>query len=151
MYAILLADHSVRDVDVFRVVKMLLIHDIVEIDAGDMPIHGTQRQDQAQLERAAAERIFGLLPSPQADELRALWEEFEAAETFDAQFAKALDRLQPLLVNVWAGGGTWTENAVSYEQVLQRYGPTIKRGAPDLWTLACGLVTQHFGRSTGTK
>ena len=64
---------------------------------------------------------------------------------------RSLDRLQPLLVNVWAGGGTWTENAVSYEQVLQRYGPTIKRGAPNLWTLACCLVTQHFGRSTGTK
>jgi putative hydrolase of HD superfamily len=148
MYAWLLADYAAPGVDVSRVMKMLLIHDIVEVDAGDSPIHGAFDAAQAEKEQRAARRLFGLLPANQCDELIDLWREFEAAQSSDAQFAKALDRFQPLLVNICTGGGTWVDGGVSYEQVLQRYGPTIGRGAPALWELAKEWVAAHFKRST---
>jgi putative hydrolase of HD superfamily len=145
MYALLLNEYASGPVDTNRVMRMLLLHDIVEIDVGDFPIHGgSSSQLQAEQEARAAARLFGLLPQPQGRELLALWQEFERAETEDAKFAKALDRFQPLLVNVFTGGGTWTENGVSLEQVLSRYGPVIKRGAPLLWTVCEQLVKQHF-------
>ena len=149
MYAWLLADYAAADVDVSRVVKMLLIHDIVEVDAGDSPIHGVPDAQQAEKEQRAARRLFGLLPANQCDELIDLWREFEAERSNDAQFAKALDRFQPLLVNIFTAGGTWVDNGVSYEQVLQRYGPTIERGAPALWALAKDWVALHFKREDG--
>jgi putative hydrolase of HD superfamily len=154
MFALVLAEHA-EDVDVLHVVKLLLVHDIVEIDAGDAPIHGVG-QDKAlleQAERQAAERIFGLLPSRQGQELLTLWLEFEAAETPAARFAKAVDRLQPLLLNTLTQGGTWTENDVSEQQVNERYGPAIERGLPALWQEAAKLVRQHFaerGASTSS-
>jgi putative hydrolase of HD superfamily len=130
---------------VLRVIKMLLIHDIVEIDAGDMPLHeATDPAGQAQRERAAAERIFGLLPAGLTTELRALWFEFEAGETGDAQFAKALDRFQPVLHNAATGGGTGVESSVSLEQVKSRCGPPIERGASTLWAAALELVESHY-------
>ncbi|RTL36509.1 MAG: HD domain-containing protein [Rhodocyclaceae bacterium] len=145
MYALLLSEYASGPVDTNRVLRMLLIHDIVEIDVGDFPIHsGSSPELQAEQEAVAAARLFGLLPQPQGDELLALWQEFERAESEDAQFAKALDRFQPLLINVVTGGGTWTENGVSLEQVLSRYGPVIKRGAPQLWSVCEQWVTQHF-------
>ena len=144
MYAWLLADYAAADVDVTRVVKMLMVHDIVEIDAGDTPIHGGAVSGQAQREQQAAERIFGLLPAHQASELADLWREFELAQSNEAQFAKALDRFQPLLINIFTGGGTWTESGVTYPQVMERYGPAIERGAPQLWTLAREWVAAHF-------
>ena len=105
---------------------------------------------QAEQESRAAARLFGLLPRQQGDELLGLWQEFELAETEDAKFAKALDRLQPLLTNVFTGGGTWTENGVSIEQVFSRYGPVIKSGAPQLWTVCEQWVTRHFsGQAPG--
>lgn len=140
------------DIDLSRVVAMLLIHDLVEIDAGDTPIHGTvDAHRQAQAEEAAAERIFGLLPSDRHDGFIALWREFEAGETPDAQFAKALDRLQPLLLNTLTNGGTWTENGVCEEQVLARYGPTIRRASPEWWAYAASLVADHFGKAKDTR
>ena len=145
MYALLLNEYASGPVDTNRVMRMLLLHDVVEIDVGDFPIHGgSSSQLQAEQEARAAARLFGLLPQPQGRELLALWQEFERAETEDAKFAKALDRFQPLLVNVFTGGGTWTENGVSLEQVLSRYGPVIKRGAPLLWTVCEQWVKQHF-------
>ena len=144
MYALVLADYAAGTIDITRVMKMLLVHDIVEVDAGDMPIHGAASQNQAELEQRAAERIFGLLPDAANSEFTAIWHEFEAGQTEDAQFAKALDRFQPLLINVFTQGGTWAENQVSYEQVLERYGPTIQRGAPALWEIARGWVDAHF-------
>jgi len=144
MYAWILADYAAPGVDVGRVVKMLLIHDIVEIDAGDSPIHGAPNSDQAAKEQRAAERIFGLLPEGQSEELASLWREFEAGQSGDSQFAKALDRFQPLLINIFTGGGTWVDSRVRYEQVLERYGPAIERGAPELWALAQEWVTSHF-------
>lgn len=148
MYALLLHEYAVGPVDANRVIRMLLLHDIVEIDVGDTPIHGGHAQEeQAERERVAARRLFGLLPQPQGAELLALWQEFEDAETEDARFAKALDRFQPLLVNVVTGGGTWTENGVSLEQVMSRYGPAIERGAPALWAECRQWVADHFSRS----
>lgn len=145
MYALLLSEYASGPVDTHRVLRMLLIHDIVEIDVGDFPIHGGSSPElQAEQEAAAAVRLFGLLPQPQGDALLALWQEFERAESEDAKFAKALDRFQPLLINVFTGGGTWTENGVSLEQVFSRYGPVIRRGAPQLWSVCEQWVTQHF-------
>jgi putative hydrolases of HD superfamily len=145
LFALVLAEH-VEDIDPYKVVRMLLIHDVVEIDAGDVPIHlvGADRDALAQAERKAAERIFGLLPPKQGEKFLSLWLEFEAGATRDACFAKALDRFQPLFLNTLTGGGTWTESGVTEEQVLERYGPTIERGSPALWNEAKRLVRQHF-------
>ena len=95
---------------------MLLLHDIVEIDVGDHPIHGgTSSQVQVEQEHMAAVRLFGLLPQPQGNALLGLWQEFELAQTADAKFAEALDRLQPLLANIMTDGGTWEESGVSLD------------------------------------
>lgn len=145
MYALVLSEYASGPVDTSRVMQMLLLHDIVEIDVGDIPIHGAAGHDiQAAQEAAAAARLFGLLPEPQAGTLLALWHEFERAETDDAKFAKALDRFQPLLINVYTDGGTWTESGVSLEQVLSRYGPAIQRGAPELWIVCEDWARRHF-------
>ena len=145
VYALILAEHADSDVDISRVIKMMLIHDIVEIDAGDTPIHMLSGQsDQAAREREAADRLFGLLPADQGAELRRLWDEFEEAETKDAQFAKSLDRLQPLLHNIAVDGGTWAAAKATKEQVHERYGPTIEKGSATFWDLASRLVDEHF-------
>lgn len=151
VYALLLSEYASGPVNTNRVIQMLLLHDVVEIDVGDFPIHGGSSSElQAEQESRAAQRLFGLLPQQQGDELLALWQEFERAETEDAKFAKALDRFQPLLINICTGGGTWIENGVSLEQVFSRYGPVINRGAPLLWTLCEQWVTRHFaGRASG--
>lgn len=145
MYGMILQEYAVAPVDPTRVIRMLLIHDIVEVDVGDMPIHQKPSgASQAALEEKAAERLFGMVPGEQGAELLALWREFEAAQSEDAKFAKAVDRVQPLLVNIHTDGGTWTENGVTLEQVLQRYGPTIERGSPALWKACEKLVREHF-------
>jgi putative hydrolases of HD superfamily len=146
MFALVLAEHAEPKVDALHVIRLLLVHDIVEIDAGDAPIHAisTNAEAQMQAETAGAQRIFGLLPSDQATTLRALWDEFEAAQTPEARFAKSLDRLQPVLLNLLNDGGTWTENAVTLEQGLDRYGPAIERGAPSLWHAIMPLIETHY-------
>lgn len=145
MYALVLSEHAAVPIDVVRVVKMLLLHDIVEIDAGDTPFHDpSMHAEQAMREQLAAERIFSLLPEAQAAGFRELWAEFEAAESDDAKFAKALDRFQPLIHNVATDGGTWNAAQVSEEQVHARYGPVIQRGAPALWEAAARFVREHF-------
>lgn len=147
MYAWLLQEYAIEPIDVSRVIQMLLLHDIVEIDAGDTPIHaGLSPDKQATLEADAAVRLFGLLPEQQGSELLTLWQEFESAKTPDSKFAKALDRFQPLLVNIVTGGGTWTENDVSQQQVMERYGPEIAKGAPQLWAICEQWVAQHFAK-----
>lgn len=145
IYALVLAGHAAGTVDVTRVVKMLLIHDIVEIDAGDVPFHiPSTHAGQAEREQLAAERIFGLLPEGQADEFRELWREFEAAESDDARFAKALDRFQPMLHNAATDGGTWVECGVTLEQITARCQPPIEGGAPALWEVAAALAEAHY-------
>lgn len=147
MYALVLAEHAAGQVDVARVIKMLLIHDIVEIDAGDVPFHvPASHVGQAEREQLAAERIFGLLPAAQAGEMLALWQEFEAAASDDARFAKALDRFQPMLHNAATDGGTWVECAVTLEQVKSRCQPPIAGGAPRLWAAAEEMAEAHFGQ-----
>lgn len=146
MYALILSNSSNTAINTDRVIKMLLIHDIVEIDAGDHPIHeSTGGEDQDTLEQKAAERIFGLLPEPQGTELMELWHEFEAGKSNDASFAKSLDRMQPLIHNIATGGGTWNEANVTEDQVKERYGPTIAAGSISLWAKAKRLVERHFG------
>jgi putative hydrolases of HD superfamily len=138
LYALVLADQAPPGVDINRVIRMLLIHDLVEIDVGDVPIHSQNGQAHASAETLAAEaraadRIFGLLPNDLRTELRVLWDEFEAAETPDAVFAKSLDRVQPVMANLMSGGGTWNTYNVSFEQLESRVGVKIAKGAPNLW------------------
>lgn len=146
MYAMILHKSANEPVNLDRVIRMLLIHDIVEIDAGDFPIHeSSDVTNQEELELKAADRIFGLLPTGQEKELRTLWEEFESSKTPDAQFAKSLDRFQPLIQNVNTNGGTWVEGNVTHEQAEQRYSPAISSGSKTLWNYARKLVNKHFG------
>jgi putative hydrolase of HD superfamily len=140
--AILLAEYAPQPVDVLRVVKMLLVHDLVEIDAGDTFCYDVQHNEsKADRELQAADRLFGLLPVDQAQELRSLWDEFEAQETMDARFAACCDRLQPMLHNVETDGGTWKQHNIQREQVLRRAAP-IAQGAPELWELVQQLIEQ---------
>jgi len=138
LYALVLADQAAPGVDINRVIKMLLVHDLVEIDVGDVPIHSANgaahgSADTQAAEARAADRIFGLLPNDLRDDLRAIWDEFEAAETPDALFAKALDRVQPVMANLHSGGGTWISYNVTAEQLESRVGAKIAKGAPRLW------------------
>lgn len=134
LYALVMAEHAERPVNIDRVIRMLLLHDLVEIDAGDNPIHGDYDSvEMEKIEKAAADRIFGLLPSDQGTEFRALWDEFEASETDDAVFAKSIDRVQPVVNNLECGGGSWPEYKVTPEQLEIRVGVKVRRGAPALW------------------
>lgn len=134
--AIVLAEYAGSPVDLPRVVTMLLIHDIVEIDAGDTFLYDDEAATtKPAREQRAADRLFELLPNDQATELRALWDEFEDLKTPEARFAKALDRLQPLLHNYRARGGTWKEPGVNHARVTERKS-VIGRGSPTLWAYA---------------
>ncbi len=138
LYAMVLADQAGPGVSIDRVVRMLILHDLVEIDVGDVPIHSANgaahgSAETAAAEAAAADRIFGLLPPDLGADLRALWEEFEAAESPDAVFAKALDRVQPVMHNIQSGGGTWISYNVTAEQLEARVGAKVACGAPKLW------------------
>ena len=136
MFALVLEEYAVGPVDLGRVLTMLLTHDIIEVDSGDTPIHDPVAViGQAEREQAAAERLFGLLPDDQGNRLKALWQEFEAAESADARFAKALDRFQPILMNHASGGGSWTDFHV-HEGQVRRVSGALASTAPDLWTAA---------------
>jgi putative hydrolase of HD superfamily len=150
LYALVLADQAEPGVDINRVIRMLLIHDLVEIDVGDVPIHSQNGQAHASAETQAAEskaadRIFGLLPRDLSTDLRALWEEFEAADTPDARFAKSLDRVQPVMANLMSGGGTWSTYKVTFDQLQSRVGVKIAKGAPVLWDWIKVKVRPWFG------
>ena len=134
LYTLILAEQARPDVEISRVIKMLLIHDLVEIDAGDAPIFGQYDAEKlADEEAKAARRIFGLLPADQASQLLDLWNEFEAAATPDAQFAKSMDRFQPPNQNLASGGGSWKDYGVDLNRIEARVGAKIARGAPGLW------------------
>jgi putative hydrolase of HD superfamily len=140
MMAMVLAEHANEPIDLLRVMKMVLIHDIVEIDAGDIFIYDTTKNHtNTEEELKAAKRIFGLLPEEQGKELIALWEEFEAGETADARFAKAMDRLEPLLQNSSNNGGTWNEFGVNYQKVYDKK-KLIKNGSETIWEYTEKLI-----------
>lgn len=121
LMALVLAEHANESIDILKVLKMLLIHDLVEIDAGDTFLFDTTKDhDNTTEERTAASRIFGLLPDKQAEEFIAIWEEFEAKQTNEAKFARSMDRLEPLLQNFSNKGGTWQEFNVRYSQVMEK-------------------------------
>ncbi|WP_339756203.1 HD domain-containing protein [Algoriphagus aquimarinus] len=142
MMTIVLAEHSDKPIDVLKVVKMVLIHDIVEIDAGDTFIYdSTKNHTNTEEELLAAKRIFGLLPKEQAEEFIAVWEEFEAGETDEAKFAKAMDRFEPLLQNTSNNGGTWAEYDVPYQQVYDKK-KAIKLGSTSIWSYAENLINE---------
>jgi putative hydrolase of HD superfamily len=128
------------DVDLFRVMKILLVHDLIEIDAGDTYCYDNQgRKDQARREKNAADRIFNLLPADQAATLRELWDEFEERKTPESRFANALDRLQPFLHNYFTKGQVWQENNIKRAQVKARMHP-LDDGAPILWNYVSALI-----------
>lgn len=146
LMAVLLAEYADEPVDLARVVKMILIHDIVEIDAGDTFIYDAKAvTDQEAREIAAADRLFGLLPEDQAAEFRALWDEFEARKTPEARFARAMDRLQPLLHNFFTSGGTWHSAGVTRDMVMERKA-VIAGGSSRLWTAAQSLIDEGVRR-----
>jgi putative hydrolase of HD superfamily len=138
--AIALSEYAPEGVDIFRAIKMLLIHDLVEIDAGDTFCYDVQANcSKAEKELQAASRLFGILPEDQGRELRSLWDEFEVGETPTAKFAAALDRIQPLLHNQQTQGGTWRIHGIRRDQVMKRVAP-VETGAPELWPFVLQLI-----------
>lgn len=144
MMTLILAEHADEPVDVLKVLKMVLIHDVVEIDAGDTFIFDTSKNhDNTEEETVAAQRIFGILPASQAQEFMAIWEEFEARETKEAKFARSMDRLEPLLQNVSNKGGTWTEFNVAYPMVYEKQ-KVHQDSSASIWNYAQQLLNESM-------
>ncbi|WP_394151440.1 HD family hydrolase [Vibrio maritimus] len=142
MMALLMQEHANEPVEITKVVKMLLLHDIVEIDAGDTFVYDAQAsKEQEEKELAAAHRLFGMLPQDQGQELFDVWQEFELAQSPEAKFAKALDRLVPMLLNYHNDGQSWVENEVSKSQVMQ-VNQKIEKGSQVLWDKAKSLIEE---------
>ncbi|ELM6648517.1 HD domain-containing protein [Vibrio vulnificus] len=142
LMALLMEEHANEPVDICRVVKMLLLHDVVEIDAGDTFVYdAVASEQQAEKELAAAQRLFGMLPADQGEELLQLWLEFEAAQTADAKFGKALDRIIPMLLNYHNQGQSWQEHGVTRQQALT-VNQKIDLGSHVLWDKAQEIIEQ---------
>lgn len=133
---ILLAEYANEPIDVLKTVTMLLIHDLVEIDAGDTYAYDEEaKKTQAEREQKAANRIFSMLPKDQGEKLRAIWEEFEARETPEAKFARTMDNVQPIMLNHATKGKAWVEHQVALSKILGRNEKTAE-GSNDLWEYA---------------
>ena len=146
LMAVVLAEYAPAGTDLTRVLEMLLLHDVIEIEAGDTFCYDAAANlDKAAREQAAASHTFGLLPDDLNARLRALWDEFEAGTTNEARFANALDRLQPLLANFYTGGGTWPLHGVTQALVLKRM-QLIEQGAPELWPFVVKLIDEACER-----
>lgn len=144
--ALVLAEHAAGPVDVGRVVLLCLVHDVVEIDAGDTFLYDeAAHADKADREQRAAARLFGMLPPDQGRFLQHLWAEFDAAETAEARLAASVDRILPLMLNRASGGATWTEHAVTAPQV-QAANERVAAGSPALWRLARGIIDSAVER-----
>lgn len=142
MMTIVLAEYSNTPIDVLKVLKMVLIHDIVEIDTGDVFLHDTTKNhSNTEEETIAAKRIFGILPTEQAEEFISIWEEFEAGQTNEAKFAKSMDRFEPLLQNASNKGGTWAEYNVDYQRVFDT-AKSIKKGSYLIWDYTEALLNE---------
>jgi len=140
---IVLAEHANQPpLDVLRVLKMVIVHDLVEIDAGDTFAYDTAAMaGQHEREARAADRIFGLLPADQAQEFRALWDEFEEKQTPEAKFATAVDRFQPMLLNCLTQGAAWNRHGVTHDRVVAR-NRHIADGCTELWTYAEQMLNE---------
>ncbi|MGI9829986.1 HD domain-containing protein [Vibrio vulnificus] len=142
LMALLMEEHANEPVNICRVVKMLLLHDVVEIDAGDTFVYdAVASKQQAEKELAAAQRLFGMLPADQGEDLLLLWLEFEAAQTADAKFGKALDRIIPMLLNYHNQGQSWQEHGVTRQQALT-VNQKIDLGSHVLWDKAQEIIEQ---------
>jgi putative hydrolase of HD superfamily len=140
--AMLMSEYAVEPVDLLRCIKMVVVHDIVEIDAGDTFAYDTVNvATQNEREQNAADRLFGLLPQEQGSELRSLWEEFEHRVTPEAKYANALDRLQPLMQNFYSGGKSWVAHKVNREQVMARMDP-VRIGMPQIWPVVMKIIDE---------
>lgn len=140
MLAMLLEEYSAEKVNIERVLKIALVHDLVEVYAGDTFAYDSEgNADKLEREIAAAEKLFDSLDSEQGAELRALWDEFEAKETPEARYANAIDRIQPLMLNFMTNGHTWKQGNVHAPQVLERMA-IIKTAAPELWSVVEGII-----------
>jgi putative hydrolase of HD superfamily len=147
MLAGAMAEFADPGVDVHRVMQMLLVHDIGEIDTGDTIVYDdTGLAERKAAERVAVERIFGMLPNEHGARFLALWEEFELGETAEARFAHAADRAMPVLLNLANGGGSWVENGITYERVVRKVGPPIEAGCPALWAWLAPQLEDARGR-----
>lgn len=143
MFAFLLAEHSNQPVDILHVIKMVLIHDIVEIDAGDTYCYDTEGyKNKSEREQKAAQRLFNILPDDQKDEIYALWTEFEEMQTPEAKFAASLDRLQPLSLNYQKDGLSWKEHDITVNQVVER-NSHIANGSDKLWAYAESMINDY--------
>lgn len=146
LMAILLSEHANERVDVLRVVKMLLLHDIVEIDAGDTYNYDEEALlDKRQREEAAAKRLFGLLPNDQRDEFMELWEEFERRATPESRYAAALDRLQPMLLNYMTKGKSWIDHGITSDMVFRK-NRHIEEGSEALWGFTEDMLGECIDR-----
>jgi putative hydrolases of HD superfamily len=135
LLAFSLAQFAAEPVDIDRVIRMLLVHDIGEIDAGDTIVFAEQGwEEQKAVERRCVRRIFGLLPDDAGSVLIGLWQEFEGGGTAEARFAHSIDRAMPVLLNLANDGGSWRENRIGYKRVLARVAPEIEAGCPALWS-----------------
>jgi len=139
----LLSEYANEEIDVMKTTIMVLIHDIVEIDAGDTYAYDTSGNvSKKERELAAADRIFNLLPEDQAKELRSLWDEFEEGVTSEAKFANTLDHMQPMLLNAGSGGKSWKEHQITYSQVMKR-NETTPAGSNTLWEYQYEIIKQQ--------
>jgi putative hydrolases of HD superfamily len=147
LMSLVLGEYAPAGTDLSRVTAMVLVHDLVEIDAGDLFVYAgaPAHAQQEEAERAAADRLFALLPASQAAGFRALWDEFEERRTPEAKFARALDRLQPMLANYQLGGGTWTQHGVTASQVLDKVA-LIEDGSAALGAYARELIADSVSR-----
>ena len=143
LLVLILAEYAKHlDLDFLQVIKLLLVHDLVEIDAGDTYCYDeVGGQDQRKREMKAAERIFNILPADQAATFRALWDEYEASATPESKFANALDRVQPFLHNYFTRGYTWQKHGIQKSQVIRRMTP-VDDGSPVLWEYVAGLIDE---------
>ncbi len=141
LMAFLLSEHAIeKNFDLLKVMKMCILHDLVEIDAGDTFCYDVKGNlDKLEREEAAAKRLFGMLPADQAREFHSLWQEFDAMETLEARYAAALDRIQPVLLNYVNKGGTWREHGITKAQVIARNGH-IQKGAPEIWEFVSQII-----------
>jgi putative hydrolase of HD superfamily len=144
--AMVLSEYANEDIDLFKVIKMLLVHDLVEIYAGDTFCYDKKgNEDKKERELKAADKIYGILSKDKAMEIRALWDEFEEMETKEALFAASMDRLQPIFSNYFSGGGTWTKYGISKAEVHKRIAP-IEKSSTELWEFTLNLIEDAVDR-----